>query len=63
MPARLTITFAGEALEREVPVETWLAGARTATVTLPPGQTVERVEIDVAHAFPDVDRENNVWPS
>jgi hypothetical protein len=30
-------------------------------VTIPPGQTVTRVEIDAAKAFPDVDRGNNVW--
>ena len=62
MPARLTITLAdGETVTREVPVTTWLSGARTATVTVPRGQTVTRVVIDAAQGFPDVDRKNNVW--
>lgn len=62
MPARLTITRADGAVEqREVPVETWLAGRRTATVTLPAGSPVVRVEIDAEQHFPDLDRENNVW--
>jgi len=62
MPARLTITLAdGSTLTREVPVSTWLAGRREATVTVPRGRTVTRVEIDAEHGFPDVDRANNVW--
>lgn len=62
MPARLRITReGGETLEREVPVETWLAGARTARVSVPAGPPVVRVEIDPSMAFPDVDRRNNVW--
>ena len=62
MPARLTITLAdGTTLKREVPVATWLSGARSATVTVPRGQTVTKVEIDAEHGFPDVDRTNNVW--
>jgi aminopeptidase N len=62
MPARLTITLAnGQTLKREVPVETWLRGARSATVTVP-GQAV-RVVIDAENVFPDANRENNVWSS
>ncbi|HEX8691739.1 MAG TPA: M1 family metallopeptidase [Longimicrobium sp.] len=63
MPARLLVTRAdGRTERREVPVETWLAGARTATVTLPAGASpVVRVEIDPEMYFPDVDRANNVW--
>jgi aminopeptidase N len=60
MPARLTITLAsGDTLKREVPVESWLRGARSATVTVPGRAT--RVEIDAENVFPDADRENNVW--
>ena len=63
MPARLTITLAdGTTLKREVPVATWLSGVRSATVTVPRGRTVTKVEIDAEHGFPDVDRTNNVWP-
>jgi hypothetical protein len=63
MPARLTVTRADGSVERaEVPVSTWLSGARTATVTLPAAASpVVRVEIDAEHHFPDADRENNVW--
>jgi hypothetical protein len=62
MPARLTITLAGgDMLEREIPVTTWLAGTRTATVTVPAGQQVVQVEIDAGAEFPDVMRKNNLW--
>jgi hypothetical protein len=63
MPARLLVTRQdGTTERREVPVETWLAGARTATVSVPTGSSpVVRVEIDPTSSFPDVDRANNVW--
>jgi hypothetical protein len=63
MPARLVITRAnGQTERREVPVETWLRGARTATVTLPAGGSpVVKVEIDPERQFPDADRTNNTW--
>jgi hypothetical protein len=62
MPVRLTITMAdGSTMTREVPVDTWLSGRREASVTVPTGGPVQRVEIDADHDFPDVDRTNNVW--
>lgn len=62
MPARLTITREdGTTLDRTVPVETWLGGARVASVVVPPGSPVTRVEIDAGRDFPDVRRANNVW--
>jgi hypothetical protein len=63
MPARLTVTRQdGSTEQREIPVEAWLAGARTATVTLPAAASpVVRVEIDAGMRFPDVNRANNVW--
>ncbi|MET0400639.1 MAG: M1 family metallopeptidase [Longimicrobiaceae bacterium] len=62
MPARVRITREnGETLDREVPVETWLGGARAATVRVPAGSPVVRVEIDPSGAWPDIDRRNNVW--
>ncbi len=61
MPARLTITQTdGSVLQREVPVETWLAGAVQAEITVPVDD-VASVEIDAANLFPDIDRGNNVW--
>lgn len=60
MPSRLSITLAdGGTLQREIPVEEWLTGARTRSVRVE-GEVV-RVEIDSENAFPDVDRDNNVW--
>lgn len=60
MPVRLAITTAGgERITRAVPVDVWLRGAATTTVTVP--GTVVRVEIDPERLFPDVDRTNNVW--
>jgi hypothetical protein len=62
MPARLTIVLAdGDTLRREVPVASWLAGTRSATVTVPRGPAVVSVEIDARHEFPDVSRKNNFW--
>ncbi|HEU0079010.1 MAG TPA: M1 family metallopeptidase [Longimicrobiaceae bacterium] len=62
MPARVRVTRdSGETVEREVPVETWLRGARTATVRIPAGSPVVRVEIDPSGTFPDINRRNNVW--
>jgi hypothetical protein len=62
MPARLTITREGGAVERaEVPVAQWLAGARRATVRVRASPAVVRVEIDAERRFPDADRTNNVW--
>ena len=64
MPARVVgITAAGDNVRAEVPVETWLAGARTATVTLPSGAPLARVEIDPEHLFSDARPENNRWAS
>lgn len=62
MPALVTATTAsGETVRATVPVETWLSGARSATLTLQAPGPVVRVEIDPEHLFPDVDRENNIW--
>ena len=62
MPARLLVTREDGRTERaEVPVETWLGGARSATVTVSTGSPVVRVEIDPEQYFPDADRANNVW--
>jgi len=62
MPARVTITREnGETLQRQVPVEVWLGGATRAEITVPAGAAVVRVELDARHAFPDIDRSNDVW--
>ena len=60
MPVRLAITLAdGSTIQREIPVDVWLRGRRTAEITVP--GTVTRVEIDPERWFPDVDRGNNAW--
>jgi hypothetical protein len=62
MPARLAITLEnGQVLRREVPVEHWLQGHRSAELRLPASPAVVRVEIDPERAFPDIDRQNNTW--
>jgi hypothetical protein len=62
MPARLVATREdGTTVRAEVPVETWLSGARRGSVTLPAGSPVVKVEIDPEMYFPDVDRSNNRW--
>jgi hypothetical protein len=61
MPVLLTITHGdGRTEQRTVPVDHWLAGNTSVTVTLDSGD-VTRVEIDPERAFPDVDRSNNTW--
>jgi len=62
MPTEVTITLAdGQKLVREIPVEHWLAGTRTASLTVPAGQEVVQVEIDAEGNYPDIARWNNFW--
>ena len=62
MPVRLAITRADGSVERrEIPVDVWLGGAATTTVTV--SGDVTQVEIDPERLFPDVDPGNNVWPA
>ena len=61
MPARLTLRGAdGRTMQREVPVETWLAGARRAEVRVP--GVVTSATLDAERRFPDIDRSNDGWP-
>lgn len=61
-PAQVRIrTASGQTLEREVPVEHWLAGNTTYVIDVG-RERVTRVEIDPAGYAPDVDRSNNLWP-
>ena len=60
MPVALTIRCrGGETLERTIPVESWLAGRRQASIEVE--CAIESVTIDAARAYPDADRSNNVW--
>jgi hypothetical protein len=59
MPVFVVGTYADGSVERAtIPVDVWLAGATTATTTLPAGD-LERVELDPERWLPDVDRSNN----
>ena len=61
MPVLLTITQDnGQVSKREIPVDVWLNGSTSTTVTIP-GAKVTRVEIDAGRVFPDANRANNVW--
>jgi aminopeptidase N len=62
MPVLLAVTLAdGSTREERLPVEPWLAGAATQTLTLDVASPVTRVEIDPQRYLPDVERANNVW--
>jgi len=62
MPARVTVTRSdGEVIRREIPVAAFLSGVRTVHLTVPPGRSIARVEVDAENAFPDINRANNVW--
>ena len=45
----------------EVPVERWLAGARTAELRAGPGAEVVAVRLDPERRFPDAERGNDSW--
>ena len=62
MPVHLMITLAGGQVEkRTIPVDVWLSGATSTTVSV--ASAVSRVAIDPDRLFPDVNRSNNVWTS
>ncbi len=63
MPVRLTVTLNdNRTVTHTVPVDVWLQGRTSTTTTVEVGDaTVQRVEIDAEHDFPDVERSNNVW--
>jgi len=62
MPAMVTVTYEGGRTEvLTVPVERWLAGARSATLRAT-GGPVTRVQLDAAGIYPDTDRSNDLWP-
>ncbi len=62
MPVRLAITTDdGSTIREEIPVDGWLTGARSVSVTVSTARPVTRVEIDPERYFPDIDRDNNVW--
>jgi hypothetical protein len=64
MPVDLEVTLAnGQTIERRIPVDVWLQGATRTSITLDTPSAVTRVAIDPDLAFPDINRDNNVWTS
>jgi hypothetical protein len=64
MPARILVTRADGSTQRaEIPVATWLGGARRASIVLPARPAITKVEIDPEQLFPDMNRENQTWSS
>lgn len=62
VPVLLEVTREDGMTTRErIDEDRWLAGATTATLTLPAGPPVTRVEIDPGRYIPDADRGDNVW--
>jgi hypothetical protein len=62
LPVHLTVRRADGSEElHEIPVSVWLEGKTRAEIQVAPQPAVVRVEIDAGRAFPDTDRENNVW--
>ncbi|MDX1624478.1 MAG: M1 family metallopeptidase [Gemmatimonadota bacterium] len=60
MPVPLAVECAGgETVRRTIPVDPWLEGRTRTSTTV--DCRASRIEIDPGHAFPDVDRTNNVW--
>ena len=64
MPALVRIeTSEGGTIEHTVPVSHWLSGATSYDIELPSSVgEVREVRIDPEGLFPDLDRDNNVWP-
>jgi hypothetical protein len=63
MPVHLVVTRAdGKSDSLTVPVDVWLGGAKRTTVRIAKTPTVRSIEIDPAHEFPDVNRDNQRWP-
>jgi hypothetical protein len=62
MPVPVRITLAsGAVLNERLPVEPWLRGEMTQTLTLTVAEPVTLIEIDPDRLLPDVRRENNRW--
>ena len=61
MPVDLTLGYADGTSETvRLPVEIWYLGTHY-VYERPLTRDLVKVEIDAAHAFPDVRRANNVW--
>jgi hypothetical protein len=63
MPVHLVVTRStGELQKAEIPVSAWFAGEKRASVRIAREPTIKTIEIDPEREFPDLERENGVWP-
>ncbi len=46
----------------ELPVSVWFDGEKRTTVRIAQEPAIKTIEIDPKNEFPDIDRENQVWP-
>ena len=62
MPVLLTVTREdGTTKEYRISEQEWLSGKKSASIMVPAGSPVTKVEIDPKYYFADLDRANNVW--
>ena len=62
MPARVAVERDDGSIDHiEVPVDTWLEGARSAVLTVSSSPAVTRVTLDPEQRSPDRDRSNDMW--
>jgi hypothetical protein len=63
MPVLVAVTRADGTVQRvDVPVDVWLGGARRYVLRVSASPSVAKVEIDPEGLFPDVNRDNQIWP-
>ena len=63
MPVELAVTRSNGTTQRvTLPVDIWLTGAQKYVVHVSASPAIARVVIDPDSLFPDIDRNNQVWP-
>jgi len=60
VPVLITLEDGTERME-EVPVDVWLSGKRSTTLTIEADQPIREIRLDPGEYFPDVDRSNHTW--
>jgi Peptidase family M1 domain len=64
MPIRVVVTRGDGNVQQhiDVPVDVWLSGARRYVLHVAASPRVAKVEIDPDGLFPDINRDNQIWP-
>jgi aminopeptidase N len=63
MPVHLVVTRTdGKVDSVSAPASVWFDGSKRTTLRVAKEPAVKTIEIDPKNDFPDVDRENQVWP-